>query len=103
MAVPRFESLQYPRLKSTKLISGRPARFRGEPNRRATGFGAVMQHDGIVPAQGVGGPVVDSSGRVVGLNIARADRMKTYALPAARVRASLDAMLARIAAGDVLP
>jgi serine protease Do len=74
-----------------------------EPNRRATGFGAVIQHDGIVPAQGVGGPVVDSSGRVVGLNVARADRMKTYALPSARVRASLDAMLARIAAGDVLP
>ena len=74
-----------------------------EPNRRATGFGPVIQHDGIVPAQGVGGPVVDSSGRVVGLNIARADRMKTYALPATRVRASLDAMLARIAAGESLP
>ena len=74
-----------------------------EPSRRATGFGEVIQHDGIVPSQGVGGPVVDSSGRVVGLNIARADRMKTYALPASRVRASLDGMMARIAAGDVLP
>jgi serine protease Do len=73
-----------------------------EPSRRATGFGEVIQHDGIVPAQGVGGPVIDSSGRVVGLNIARADRMKTYALASGRVRKSLDGMLARIAAGEVL-
>lgn len=72
-------------------------------SRRATGFGEVIQHDGVVPAQNVGAPVVDSAGRVVGLNIARADRMKTYALPAARVHASVEAMLARIARGDVLP
>lgn len=73
-----------------------------ELSRRATGFGEVIQHDGVVPAQGVGTPVLDSRGRVVGLNIARADRMKTYALPAKRVKASLDAMLAAIARGEVL-
>lgn len=73
-----------------------------ELSRRATGFGEVIQHDGVVPAQGVGTPVLDSQGRVVGLNIARADRMKTYALPAKRVKASLDAMLAGIARGEVL-
>jgi membrane-associated protease RseP (regulator of RpoE activity) len=72
-------------------------------SRRATGFGEVIAHDGIVPAQYMGGPVVDSGGHVVGINIARADRMKTYALPARRVRASLEAMLARVKAGDVLP
>lgn len=72
-------------------------------SRRATGFGEVIAHDGIVPAQYMGGPVVDSGGHVVGVNIARADRMKTYALPARRVRASLEAMLARVKAGDVLP
>jgi len=73
-----------------------------ELSRRATGFGEVIQHDGVVPAQGVGTPVLDSQGRVVGLNIARADRMKTYALPAKRVKASLDAMLGRIARGEAL-
>lgn len=72
-------------------------------SRRATGFGEVIQHDSIIAAQNMGGPVVDSRGRVVGLNIARADRMKTYALSAKRVRASLDAMLARVKAGDVMP
>ena len=74
-----------------------------ELSRRATGFGEVIQHDGVVPAMAMGGPVLDSSGRVVGLNIARSDRMKTYALPAARVKASLDDMLARVARGEVLP
>jgi S1-C subfamily serine protease len=74
-----------------------------ELSRRATGFGEVIQHDGVVPAMAMGSPVLDSSGRVVGLNIARADRMKTYALPAARVKASLDGMLARVARGEVLP
>lgn len=74
-----------------------------ELSRRATGFGEVIQHDGVVPAMAVGGPVLDSSGRVVGLNISRADRMKTYALPAKRVKASVDEMLARIARGEVMP
>jgi serine protease Do len=75
----------------------------GPVSRRATGFGEVIQHDGVVPANSVGTPIVDSQGRVVGLNIARADRMKTYALPSARVAASVRAMLDRVAAGDVLP
>jgi serine protease Do len=74
----------------------------GPVSRRATGFGEVIQHDGVVPANSVGTPIVDSQGRVVGLNIARADRMKTYALSSARVAASVKAMLARVAAGDVL-
>ncbi len=34
-----------------------------------------------------GGPVVDLSGNVVGINIARADRVATYAVPAEAVKA----------------
>lgn len=74
----------------------------GPLSRRATGFGPVIQHDGVVPANHVGSPVVDGAGRVVGLNIARADRMKTYALASARVAASIEGMLARVRAGEVL-
>jgi S1-C subfamily serine protease len=74
----------------------------GPLSRRATGFGPVIQHDGVVPANHVGSPVVDGAGRVVGLNIARADRMKTYALASARVAASIEAMMARVRAGEVL-
>ena len=72
-------------------------------SRRCTGFGEVIQHDAVVPAQNVGSPVVDSRGRVVGINIARADRMKTYALPSRVVRPAVDRMMERIRTGDVLP
>jgi S1-C subfamily serine protease len=72
-------------------------------SRRCTGFGEVIQHDAVVPAQNVGSPVIDSRGRVVGLNIARADRMKTYALPSRVVAPAVARMMGRIRAGEVPP
>ena len=51
-------------------------------SRRGADFPAVIQHDSVLGADEMGGPVVDSRGRVVGLNIARAGRVETYALPA---------------------
>ena len=62
-------------------------------NRRAVDFPAVIQHDTVLPADEMGGPVVDSAGNVVGLNIARAGRVETYALPAAIVAEQLPALL----------
>ena len=63
-------------------------------SRRSSGFGAVLQHDGPVAANRMGGPVVDLDGRVVGMNIARVDRTKTYALPAQVVREAAERLLA---------
>lgn len=51
-------------------------------SRRADGFPQVLQHDAVVPPQACGGPVIDLDGRVIGINIARAGRTETYALPA---------------------
>lgn len=48
-----------------------------------SGFGSVIQHDGNVQPDSVGGPLVTLNGDVVGLNIARGDRTKTYAIPGA--------------------
>ena len=62
-------------------------------NRRAVDFPAVIQHDTVLPADEMGGPIVDSAGNVVGLNIARAGRVETYALPAAVVAEQLPALL----------
>ncbi|MGQ9576246.1 MAG: trypsin-like peptidase domain-containing protein [Thermoguttaceae bacterium] len=45
-------------------------------------FPKVLQHDGVVAPTDCGGPLVDLSGRVVGVNIARAGRTETYAVPA---------------------
>ena len=49
---------------------------------RRTGFPQVIQHDTILLPKDCGGPLVDLDGRVVGLNIARAGRVETWALPA---------------------
>ncbi len=56
-------------------------RMGGELSARADGFERVIQHDTVLAPHEVGGPVVDLDGRVLGLNIARAGRVASYALP----------------------
>lgn len=56
--------------------------FGGELSGRRGGFPSVIQHDTIVLPRDCGGPLVDLEGRIVGLNIARAGRVETWALPA---------------------
>jgi len=56
-------------------------RMGGALSERVHGFERVIQHDTVLAPEQVGGPVVDLDGRVVGLNIARAGRIASYALP----------------------
>jgi serine protease Do len=49
-------------------------------------FPSVIPHDTIVRPQDCGGPLVDTDGNVVGINIARALRVSTYAIPADAAR-----------------
>ncbi|MFO0852195.1 MAG: S1C family serine protease [Gemmataceae bacterium] len=49
---------------------------------RRTGFPAVIQHDSVLDPAQCGGPLVDLDGRVLGINIARAGRVESWALPA---------------------
>ncbi|MDW8262001.1 MAG: PDZ domain-containing protein [Phycisphaerales bacterium] len=55
----------------------------GKLSSRRVGFPSVIQHDMVTlqPSE-CGSPVITLDGRVVGLNIARAGRTETYALPA---------------------
>lgn len=57
-------------------------RMGGELSRRRTGFEAVIQHDSVLRPEECGGPAVALSGKAVGVNIARAGRTESYALPA---------------------
>jgi serine protease Do len=57
-------------------------------NRRG-GFESVLQHDSIIKPHDCGGPVVDLDGNTVGINIARAGRTETYAIPSEAVLALL--------------
>jgi serine protease Do len=58
-----------------------------ELSNRRGGFPQIIQTDLVLRPSDCGGPVVDLDGRAVGVTIARAGRVETYALPADAVRA----------------
>lgn len=68
-----------------------------EPSVRAEGFELAIQHDSVLQPWQCGGPLFDINGKAVGLNIARAGRVSTYALPSEVVRRVLDQLRARFA------
>ena len=61
----------------------------GRLSRERTGFGMALQTDVPFHPNQAGTPLVNLKGDVVGVNIARAGRIKSYALP---VKVILDAM-----------
>jgi serine protease Do len=61
-------------------------RMSGRMSHRRTGFPQAIQHDTVLSPEMCGGPVVDLSGKAVGVNIARAGRVETYAVPADTVK-----------------
>jgi len=63
-----------------------PAMLSGEVSRMQGPFPSVLHHDAMLPPAAMGGPVLDLAGQCIGLNIARADRTSTYAIPARELR-----------------
>jgi len=57
----------------------------GPFSRRRQGFPTALAHDAVVHPDDCGGPLVDTDGNVVGINVARALRVTTYAIPAETV------------------
>lgn len=57
-------------------------RMGGKLSTRRFGFDQVIQHDTVLRPEECGSPIVTLEGEVVGLNIARAGRVESYALPA---------------------
>ncbi len=75
------------------------ANFQGEDyanggvSIRTDDFPSVLQHDLPLNPHDMGGPLFDLQGRAIGINIARADRISTYALPVDLFRKRLDTWL----------
>jgi serine protease Do len=61
-------------------------------SERTDGYEEVFSHDGQVDPEECGGPLLDLNGRVIGINIARAGRTETLALPAYLVYRALERM-----------
>jgi hypothetical protein len=71
----------------------------GEISKRRDDFPIALQHDSVLTPEECGGPLVDLDGRVVGLNISRAGRVNSYALPTSLVQAVYE----RLATGEYSP
>ena len=57
-------------------------RLQGQVSQRSEGFEQAIEHDTVLQPWLCGGPLVNLEGKAIGLNIARAGRVTTYALPA---------------------
>lgn len=64
----------------------------GELSNRRDDFPLVFQHDSVMKPRDCGGAVVNLSGQALGLNIARAGRTETYAIPVDQVQKLIDKM-----------
>lgn len=73
-------------LKRMQRESDQTARMGVRGNEVADGFPSAMQNDLNLSSNECGGPALDLDGKAVGLNIARAERTKSYAIPAADVK-----------------
>jgi serine protease Do len=65
-------------------------RMGSELSDRRTGFPTFLQHDTVLKPHDCGGPLVDLDGKVIGINIARAGRVESYAIPAEAIQPLLD-------------
>lgn len=66
----------------------------GDFSKRRSGFPRVIQHDILGNSSSVGGPLLDLDGRCIGMNIARANRAESFAIPAQEVREIAERLIA---------
>ncbi len=78
---------------NNSLLDPTEMEVNGDISARSTGFGLAFQHDTILSPNQCGGPLIDLNGQAVGVNIARAGRVCSYALPATIVRTAVTEML----------
>ena len=104
LMAPSSRQLEVPSDSSRQL-----SRVRGQVSQRAEGFEQAIEHDTVLQPWLCGGPLVNLDGQAIGINIARASRVSTYALPSRLVKRILDNLkpksksLAPTAKSDSLP
>ncbi len=68
-------------------------------SNRRYGIPVVLQHDSVVLPEDCGGPLVDLEGHVLGINISRAGRVETHAIPSE----ALQPLLQDLMSGKLAP
>jgi serine protease Do len=74
-------------------------RMGSELSSRRTGYPIILQHDSVLKPSDCGSPLVDLEGRVLGINISRAGRVESWAIPTEVIRP----LLADLKAGKGAP
>ncbi len=72
----------------------------GDFSRRRSGFPRVMQHDILGSSRVTGGPLLDLEGRCIGMNIARANRAESFAIPVEDLKALAERLMKEAASGS---
>jgi serine protease Do len=78
-------------------MKSRNDKLSGKVSVRRTGFEKVIQHEVTLAPSEMGGPLLDLKGRLLGINIARRNRVEFFALPASLVQKVIKAKAAEIA------
>ena len=75
----------------------------GDFSKRRSGFPRVMQHDILGNSKIVGGPLLDIEGRCIGMNIARANRAESFAIPVEDLKTLAERLMKQAASGNNPP
>jgi hypothetical protein len=65
----------------------------GKLSQRRRGFPLCIYHDAILKVEDCGAPLLDTEGKAVGIDIARALRTRSLAIPASEVKAAVARIL----------
>lgn len=68
------------------ISANRNDEMSGDFSKRRSGFPRVIQHSVMGNSQNMGGPVIDLNSHCLGMNIARASRAETFAIPSAELK-----------------
>ena len=86
----RLSLAEYEKLAPSSQRSNQQNSMGSELSRRRKDFPLALQHDSMLQSNTCGGPLLDLTGDAIGVNIARAGRVASYALPIETVLPIID-------------
>ena len=95
----RVTLAEFEKLAPSSQRSNQQNSMGSELSRRRKDFPLALQHDSMLQSNTCGGPLLDLSGDAIGINIARAGRVASYALPLETVLPIIDLLKT----GDLAP
>ncbi len=78
-------------------LKSRNDKMSGKMSVRRTGFKRIIQHEILLGPSDMGGPLFDLEGKLVGINIAKANRVEFFAIPAEEIQKILKEKAGEIA------